>query len=244
MCYCSLTLNYIEADNTSSNSQNDYCYCLNRNPSHCQRAIIVDFKRTYKAATTLLNGSQKRACLPVYIHRSEGENNIAFQASDKSSLDEAFKYLEELIDGTPWILTECEKFFSMKPKDTSVDSIRSYFFQLHEQSKRAEMSSDVLLKLFLTNISGGKKMFKEKKDLIKTGMTKEQVVNFFKVVLEKLQKRQNDKNVPNRNKTKAFHIPSTGGSSPQLGQRLTTRSWKSQKSYWIKWINNSRRGRR
>ena len=52
---------------------------------------VVDYKQIYKAATTLLSDGQKRAYLPVYIHRSEGEKNIAFQAAEKESLDESFK---------------------------------------------------------------------------------------------------------------------------------------------------------
>ena len=88
---------------------------------------VVDYKRIYKAAATLLSDEQKRAYLPVYIHRSEGEKNIAFQAAEKASLDDSFKYLEELIDGAPCIITECGRLFTMKPKDSSVDSIRSYF---------------------------------------------------------------------------------------------------------------------
>ena len=153
---------------------------------------MVDYKRIYKAATTLLSDEQKRAYLPIYVHRSEGEKNIAFQASEKTSLDESFKYLEELIDGAPCIITECDRLFRMKPKDSSVDSIRSYFFQSHEQSKRAEIPSDVFLKLFLTNIPGGKKVYKDKKEAIIANMSDDQVVNLFKVVLEKLQKRNNN----------------------------------------------------
>lgn len=151
---------------------------------------IADYKRVYSATTTLLTDAQKRAYLPVYLNRSEGEKNIAFQAAEKATLDDAFKFLEELIDGSPCIITECEKFFSLKPSSCSTDSIRSYFFQLNEQAKRAEIKADVFIKRFLTNIPGGKKLYKDKKDDITDEMTNAQVITFFKAVLEKLQKRQ------------------------------------------------------
>ena len=88
------------------------------------------------------------------------EKGSLFQASVKATLDEAFKFLEERIDGAPCIITESEKFFSLKPTDNSTDGMRSFFFQLHEQAKRAEIPSDVFIKRFLTNVPGGKKIYK------------------------------------------------------------------------------------
>ena len=150
---------------------------------------VAKYKKIYKASTATLTAAQQLACLPVYIHRSEGEKNLAHTAATKSSVDEAFKFLEEIIDGKICVISECEKFFAMVPKDASVDSIRGYYFDLLDQADRAEMPSDVFLKRFLSNIRGGKKLFIDNKTTIKSGMTVEALHNFFKDIMDKIQKK-------------------------------------------------------
>lgn len=46
---------------------------------------IADYKKTYMAATATLTAEHKLACLPVYIHRSEGEKNLAHTAATKTT---------------------------------------------------------------------------------------------------------------------------------------------------------------
>ena len=148
---------------------------------------IAQFKKVFSAATATLKPEQQLACLPVYIHRTEGEKQLAFTASEEETLQAAFKFLEDLIDGPPCKFTESAKFFNMLPVNTSMDGIRSYFFQLDEVARRADIPSDVLIMRFLTNVPGGKKLFESKKDKIKSGLNAAGVANFFKDCMEKLQ---------------------------------------------------------
>ena len=62
---------------------------------------IAQFKKVFSAATATLKPEQQLACLPVYIHRTEGEKQLAFTASEEETLQAAFKFLEDLIDGPP-----------------------------------------------------------------------------------------------------------------------------------------------
>ena len=61
---------------------------------------IAQFKKVFlAAASTLLKPEQQLACLPVYIHRTEGEKELTFTASEEADVKAAFKFLEGLIDG-------------------------------------------------------------------------------------------------------------------------------------------------
>ena len=149
---------------------------------------IAEYKKVFTAATATLKPEQQLACLPLYIHRSEGEKQLAFTASEKDTLQNAFKFLEDLIDGPPCKFTESSKFFNLLPANTTMEGIRSYFFQLDEIARRADIPSDVLIMRFLTNIPGGKKMFESRKAEIKSGLDTAGVANFFKDSMEKLQR--------------------------------------------------------
>ena len=76
---------------------------------------IMQFKKVFSAATATLKPEQKLACLPVYIHRTEGEKQLTFTASEEETLQAAFKFLEDLFDGPPCKFTESTKFFNMLP---------------------------------------------------------------------------------------------------------------------------------
>jgi hypothetical protein len=150
---------------------------------------IKDYKRLFKAATVGYKDADKLGCLAVYIHRTDGEKELAYQASEKESLDAAFTFLEELIDGPPCEFLESEEFFKLNPKGPSVDAIRSYFFELYGVSKSAKIPTDVFLKRFLSNVSGGKKLYDSNKEAIKTGLSDDEIVTVFKSIMEKLRKR-------------------------------------------------------
>ena len=90
---------------------------------------IAQFKKVFLAATSTLKPEQQLACLPVYIHRTEGEKELAFTASEEADVKAAFKFLEDLIDGPPCRFTESMTFFNLLPVNSSMDGIRSYFFQ-------------------------------------------------------------------------------------------------------------------
>ena len=151
---------------------------------------IVDYQKIFLAATATLKDDQRRACLPIYVDRTEGEKQIAFAASAEESLEKAFKFLEDYIDGPPCLYTESAKFFDMKPKDTrSMDSIRSYYFELLEVTFRADMSGDAFLKRFFTNIQGGKRLLEEVKDELKHEMSKTVLMELFKKIMPKISKK-------------------------------------------------------
>ena len=124
---------------------------------------MKDYKRLFKAATVGYKDNEKLGCLAVYIHRTDGEKELAYQASEKTTLDAAFTFLEELIDGPPCEFLQAEEFFAMKPNGTSMDAVRSYFFELYEVSKSAKMPTDVFIKRFLSNVLGGKKLYDSNK---------------------------------------------------------------------------------
>ena len=84
--------------------------------------------------------------LPIYIHRTEGERQLAFTAATKASQDEVFKFLEDMIDESPCVFTESAKFFNMLPVNATIDGLRSlYYFELQEVAIRAEISRGYLL---------------------------------------------------------------------------------------------------
>ena len=52
---------------------------------------IADYKKIFLAATaTLAKDDQRRACLPLYVDRTEGEKQIAFAAAAEDNLEKAF----------------------------------------------------------------------------------------------------------------------------------------------------------
>ena len=74
-------------------------------PYLAEGQTISDYRKIFIASTATLNAKQLR-CLPLYIHRTEGERQLAFTAATKASQDEAFKFLEDMIDGSPCVFTE------------------------------------------------------------------------------------------------------------------------------------------
>ena len=136
---------------------------------------------TYKEA-------EKLRCLPIYIHRTTGEKELAYQASTKDTLKEAFKFLQELIDGPICRFQLSEEFFSLRPANQSMDAIRSYYFELYEISKAAAIPTDIFVMRFLTHITGGKRLFNSFKDDIKAELGDEGVSALYKKMIEKMNK--------------------------------------------------------
>ena len=97
------------------------------------------------ASTATLNAKQQLDCLPLYIHRTEGERQSAFTAATKASQDKVFMFLEDMIDESPCVFMESAKFFNMLPVNTTIDGLRSYYFELQEVALRAEISRGYLL---------------------------------------------------------------------------------------------------
>ena len=170
---------------------------------------INDFKKVFLASTATLKADQRLACLPLYIHRTQGERKLAHTAAAKTTVDIAFKFLEDIIDGSPCVFEESAKFFTLKPENLSVDCIRSYFFELQEVAVRAEMSNVAFMKRFLTNIPGGKKLYDDNKAKIKADQldTDDKVTNFFMTILPKLKKKFESDTASPATKEEPFVFP-------------------------------------
>lgn len=153
---------------------------------------IAEYHKIFAANTATLKPEQQLACLPVYIHRTEGEKKLAITAAEHSTLKDAFTFLEELIDGPPCRYTESTKFFNLLPEDNSIDGIRSYYFELCELAERAKIPSDICIMRFLTNVPGGKKIFESKEDEVKADLNVGGLADFFKKVMPKLRKNLKD----------------------------------------------------
>ena len=148
---------------------------------------ISNYRKIFIASTATLNAKQKLGCLPSYIHRTEGERQLAFTAATKASQDEVFKFLEDMIDESPCVFTESAKFFNKLPVNATIDGLRSlYYFELQEVAIRAEISKGYLL-----NVSSptylGKKLFEDNNAEIDDLNSSIKANNFFKKILAKLK---------------------------------------------------------
>ena len=114
-------------------------------PHLAEGQTISDYRKIFIKSTATLNAKQQLGCLPLYIHRTEGERQLAFTAAPKASQDEVFKFLEDMIDESPCVFTESAKFFNMLPVNTTMDGLRSYYFELQEVAIREEISRGYLL---------------------------------------------------------------------------------------------------
>ena len=125
-------------------------------PHLAEGHTISDYRKIFIASTATLNAKQQLGCLPLYIHRTEGERQLAFTAATKASQDEVFKFLEDMIDESPCVFTESVKFFSMLPVNTTIDGLRSYYFELQEVAIREEISRGYLLNVSSSTSPGEK----------------------------------------------------------------------------------------
>ena len=149
-------------------------------PHLAEGQTISDNRKIFIASTATLNAKQQLGCLPLYIHRTEGERQLAFTAATKASQDEVFKFLEDMIDESPCVFTESAKFFNMLPINTTIDGLRSYYFELQEVAIQAEISRGYLL-----NVSSptylGKKLFEDNNTEIDDLNSSIKADNFFKI---------------------------------------------------------------
>ena len=148
-------------------------------PHLAEGQTISDYRKIFIASTAKLNAKQQLGCFPLYIHRTEGERQLTFTAATKASQDEVFKFLEDLIDESPCVFTESAKFFNMLlPVNTTIDGLRSYYFELQEVAIRAEISRGYLL-----NVSSptylGKKLFEDNNAEIDDLNSSIKAANFF-----------------------------------------------------------------
>ena len=155
-------------------------------PHLVEGQTISDYRKIFIASTATLNAKQQLGCLPLYIHRTEGERQLAFTAATKASQDEVFKFLEDMIDESPCVFTGSAKFFNMLPVNTSIDGLRSYYFDLQEVAIRAEISRGYLLNASSPTYLG-KKLFEDNNAEIDDLNSSIKADNFFKKILAKLK---------------------------------------------------------
>ena len=125
-------------------------------PHLAEGQTISDYRKIFIASTATLNTKQQLGCHPLYIHRTEGERQLAFTAATKASQDEVFKFLEDMIDESPYVFTESAKFFNMLPVNATIDGLRSYYFELQDVAIRAEISRGYLLNVSSSTYLGEK----------------------------------------------------------------------------------------
>ena len=109
-------------------------------PPLAEGQTISDYRKIFIASTATLNTKQQLGCLPLYIHRTEGERQLTFTAATKASQDEVFKFLEDMIDESPYVFTENAKFFNILPVNSTIE--------LQEVAIRAEISRGYLLNVY------------------------------------------------------------------------------------------------
>ena len=130
-------------------------------PHLAEGQTISDYRKIFIASTATLNAKQQLGCFPLYIHRTEGERQLTFTAATKTSQDEVFKFLENMIDESPCVFTESAKFFNMLPVNTTIDGLRSYYFELQEVVIRAEISRGYLLNVSSPTYPGEKAVWRQ-----------------------------------------------------------------------------------
>ena len=100
-------------------------------PHLAEGQTISDYRKIFIASTATLNAKQQLGRLPLYIHRTEGERQLAFTAATKASQDEVFKFLVDMIVESPCVFTESAKFFNMLPVNATIDGLRSYYLSYY-----------------------------------------------------------------------------------------------------------------
>ena len=76
----------------------------------------------------------------------------------------------------------------MKPKEGSIEAIRSYFFEMYEVSKRAKIPTDVFLKRFLSQVPAEKQLYDSNKSKIRAGLDNESVIAIFYDIMENFKR--------------------------------------------------------
>lgn len=147
---------------------------------------ISSFEEIYTAATSAFtDDAQKRALLPLYVCRSTAEREIARHAAKKATLADAFKEIEELIDGKKSRIDYVNKFCDIKAEDKSPEGLTSLFFTLKSVGEDAEIAGDLILSRFISFMNNGEKIYEDNKTEIKAADSDDKMIAMFK----KLQPR-------------------------------------------------------
>ena len=157
---------------------------------HLKDGILVrDWRKSYLAATALLQNEQKIAILPIYVSRSTGDQNWAHKAAECNSVKDALDYLELHLDGEKSMMLKVNEFFDLRPcnmsEPLSRGDISAFWFKVLDAGENAKMSKDHMVMKFLHFAPQGRKVFERMKDTIKSDMGDEDLTK----VIGEVQKR-------------------------------------------------------
>ena len=153
---------------------------------------VKDWRRRFLAATATLKDEEKMAMLPAYVHRTNGEVLIAEVCAGKTTLEEALKELENLIDGEKNKMIRVNEFWIIKPDSLSYTDLMSFFFTLTYEGKLAGVSFEMIMIKFLNALTKGEEIYNSNKDKIKEGMTEVTLLEVFQTIKTKIRKASKD----------------------------------------------------
>ena len=148
---------------------------------------VSEWRKTYVAATALLTEKQKVDLLPVYVNRTAGEREIAFICTEKGTIEEALDELENLVDGAPSRVVLTKKFFDIDVEGKQLDW-KSLFFNLKLEGKKAHIPNDIIFIRFLGLVPGGDKFYEDNSDVVKDGLSEEDMLKMYRKIQPKLER--------------------------------------------------------
>ena len=97
------------------------------------------WKKTYKAATALLEDAQKKSLFPIYAgkHADEGEKEMIELCCEKETIDQVLDEFEILRDGEPPLLTLVKRYYELTP---TRGNYKSLFFELLHAGQLAKLT--------------------------------------------------------------------------------------------------------
>ena len=152
--------------------------------------LVREWGKDYTAATSVFTKDQQIALIPVYVNRTPGEKEIAFEVAKQTTLALALAELSKLIDGDDSVMTQLRAFFHLEPRSKSHQDLTTFFFQLKALTKEAKMNYGTTIKCFLTFAKQSDKLYDAHKDEIKDDMDEAEVTALFKKIQPKLIKTE------------------------------------------------------
>ena len=145
---------------------------------------ISEWRKVYMAATALLTEEQKICLIPVYVNRSTGDNEIAHLCAKKTTIQEALDELETFIDGSPSRVTLFKNFCDIR---CDKNDWKSTFFQLQTEGRKAGVGNDLIFIRLLGFLPGGQKFLEANDDVLKPGVSDEDIMKLFGKLQKKLE---------------------------------------------------------
>ena len=150
--------------------------------------LVKDWKKSFLAATALLTKEQQLSLLPLYVSRSNGDQQWAYEAAKQENIEDALKELQKRLDGETSLLITSQHFFELSLSESDKSnraSISSFWIKILELGEEAGISKDLMICKFLQNVEHGKKVFDSFKTTIIPTMSNQAMT----AVYEEVQKR-------------------------------------------------------